>query len=150
MKKILFALGLLGLVAVLMGQTYLDPRQLRPSTLPGVWVSSPVHGFALAILDPLLSIQDNPQTGRPTLKLTLPEAPPIQAPKREAFKVPDTTLKLPSSTLGSTPVFPAGLMCFRNGLLLSPAVDYTLAGSTLTYLAGAEPTGGDLLVFVYQ
>jgi len=65
----------------------------------------------------------------------------------------------PSGTVdGSNNVFslsyqpsPASsLLLYRNGLLQKAGIDYTLSGSTVTFLTGATPQSGDILVGAYR
>lgn len=53
-------------------------------------------------------------------------------------------------TLAASPSPTASLMLFRNGLLQTQGVDYTLSGSTITFLMGAVPQTGDLLRAWYR
>ena len=46
-------------------------------------------------------------------------------------------------TLSASPFPAASLQLFKNGLIQTASVDYTLAGSTITYLAGSIPQVGD-------
>jgi hypothetical protein len=52
--------------------------------------------------------------------------------------------------LSYAPTPSASLLLFRNGLLQKVGVDYTLAGSTLTFLAGSVPQPGDSLQASYR
>ena len=42
------------------------------------------------------------------------------------------------------------LLLFRNGLYLTPNLDYTLSGSTITFVPGAVPQSGDTLTANYR
>jgi hypothetical protein len=53
-------------------------------------------------------------------------------------------------TLANAPDPPASLTLFRNGLLQDQNGDYTLAGSTITFEAGAVPQAGDILIASYR
>jgi hypothetical protein len=53
-------------------------------------------------------------------------------------------------TLSQFPVPPSSLLCYRNGLLQHPNVDYTLSGSTITFVPGAIPQSGDMLVASFR
>lgn len=63
--------------------------------------------------------------------------------------------EVPSGTLdGMNVVFtlvnaPKTLQVYRNGIRLKNGLDYVLAGSTLTFQAGAIPQAGDLLIVDY-
>jgi hypothetical protein len=68
-------------------------------------------------------------------------------------------LELPAGTLDGVntafalsyaPAPAASLLLFRNGLLQKAGVDYTLAGSTVTFLAGSTPQPGDSLLASYR
>ena len=56
----------------------------------------------------------------------------------------NNTLTLEFKPLGSS------LMLFRNGLYLTSNFDYTLAGSTVTFLTGALPQPGDTMTASYR
>ncbi len=53
-------------------------------------------------------------------------------------------------TLANTPVSSTSLSLFRNGLLQSVGVDYTLSGMTITFLTGAIPQANDILLASYR
>jgi hypothetical protein len=53
-------------------------------------------------------------------------------------------------TLGATPSPAQSLEIYRNGVRLSPTVDYTLSGNTITFVAGAAPQTGDILRAQYR
>ncbi len=53
-------------------------------------------------------------------------------------------------TLAAAPSPVSGLSIFRNGLLQSPGVDYTLSGSTITFLAGSTPRANDVVTAYYR
>jgi hypothetical protein len=53
-------------------------------------------------------------------------------------------------TLVNVPSPLASLILFRNGLMLTAAVDYTIAGNTITFNTGAIPQPGDLLTASYR
>jgi len=55
-----------------------------------------------------------------------------------------------SFTLANTPSPATSLALFRNGLLQSPGVDYTLSGQALTFLSVSTPQTGDLLQASYR
>jgi hypothetical protein len=68
-------------------------------------------------------------------------------------------LELPAGTVDGTngtfglsyaPTPSASLLLFRNGLLQKAGLDYTLAGSTVTFLAGSVPQPGDSLQASYR
>ena len=52
-------------------------------------------------------------------------------------------------TLANTPLG-ASLMLFRNGLYMTPGLDYTLAGSSVVFATGAIPQPGDTLTASYR
>lgn len=56
----------------------------------------------------------------------------------------NNTLTLANAPLGLS------LMLFRNGLYQTPNFDYTLSGSTVTFVAGAIPQPGDTLTASYR
>ncbi|MBL8174738.1 MAG: hypothetical protein JNK48_08710 [Bryobacterales bacterium] len=53
-------------------------------------------------------------------------------------------------TLANAPDPASSLRLFRNGLLQSAGVDYTLSGNIITFLTGALPQTGDLLASSYR
>jgi hypothetical protein len=53
-------------------------------------------------------------------------------------------------TLSQSPSPSASLTVFRNGLLMSAGVDYTLAGTTITFASASVPQTGDLLLCSYR
>jgi hypothetical protein len=53
-------------------------------------------------------------------------------------------------TLAFTPSPAASLDLYRNGVLLKQSVDYSLSGSTITFLTGAIPLTGDSLTAAYR
>lgn len=53
-------------------------------------------------------------------------------------------------TLANEPSPASSLKLYRNGLLLKEGLDYTISGNTITFLSGAEPQPGDVLVASYR
>jgi hypothetical protein len=53
-------------------------------------------------------------------------------------------------TLANAPNPPSSVQLFRNGLLLRQGGDFSLSGSSLTFLAGAIPQPGDALLGSYR
>lgn len=53
-------------------------------------------------------------------------------------------------TLVNTPSPAGSLVLYRNGIVQKPAVDYTLTGATVQFLAGAIPQPGDTLLAWYR
>lgn len=53
-------------------------------------------------------------------------------------------------TLTGLPNPASSLALYRNGIRLSPAVDYTVSGNTISFLIGAQPAAGDLLRANYR
>lgn len=53
-------------------------------------------------------------------------------------------------TLANTPSPAGSLVLYRNGIAQKPAVDYTLTGATVQFLAGAIPQPGDTLLAWYR
>lgn len=52
--------------------------------------------------------------------------------------------------LSDVPNPTSSLLLYRNGLLQKTGVDYTLSGSVITFLSGAVPQTGDILVGAYR
>jgi hypothetical protein len=67
-------------------------------------------------------------------------------------EIPGGTLDGSNSafTLANAPNPTSSLQLFRNGLLLKQSGDYSLSGSTLTFLSGAIPQPGDALLGSYR
>ncbi len=55
-----------------------------------------------------------------------------------------------SFTLNNAPSPAAGLMFYRNGILMKQSNDYTLNGNIVTFYTAAIPGGGDLLTASYR
>ena len=53
-------------------------------------------------------------------------------------------------TLANTPNPPSSVALYRNGLLLKQNLDYTIAANSVTFLAGATPQTGDMLLASYR
>ena len=53
-------------------------------------------------------------------------------------------------TLAATPAPAASLRLYRNGLLQKEGVDFTLSGNTVSFLSGAVPQPGDILLAYYR
>jgi len=53
-------------------------------------------------------------------------------------------------TLSQTPSPAASLVVYLNGLRLSPGVDYTATGASITFQTGLEPQAGDILLCSYR
>lgn len=53
-------------------------------------------------------------------------------------------------TLANTPVPSSDVSLYRNGVLVAVGVDYTMAGSTMTFSANAVPQTGDELAVYYR
>jgi hypothetical protein len=56
----------------------------------------------------------------------------------------------PIFTLANPPTPSTSLSLYRNGLLLSQGLDYTIAANTITFLAGAVPRPTDVLLANYR
>lgn len=56
----------------------------------------------------------------------------------------------PTFTLAAAPGPSASLQVFRNGILQKSSVDYTVTGSTLTFLSGSVPQSGDTMQVWYR
>jgi uncharacterized protein YoxC len=55
-----------------------------------------------------------------------------------------------SFTLSHTPAPVVSLTLYRNGLIQTNGVDFTIGGSTLTFLAGSVPKVGDIVLAYYR
>ena len=139
MSKFLLAL----LALPLFGQA--PPPPAAPMLSPAVQMFLPQTGFTLVLLDPSIIIDT---TGPlPMLRVFFPPTPP--APvwiRNEALAVTDV---LPTWTLANTLV--AGTQAvYRNGLRLTPGLDYTVAGNVITFAVAAVPQAGDNLLADYR
>lgn len=52
--------------------------------------------------------------------------------------------------LTRVPSPPKSLVLIRNGIVLSPTVDFTLSGSTINFVTGAQPQTGDIIRAWYR
>jgi hypothetical protein len=55
-----------------------------------------------------------------------------------------------SFTSSQVPTPSTSLLFFRNGLRLTPGIDYTLSGSSISFLSGQVPQTGDVLLCSYR
>ena len=53
-------------------------------------------------------------------------------------------------TIASTPISASSVSVWRNGLFLKQGTDFTVSAKTITFLSGAVPQTGDLLVASYR
>ncbi|HZS56117.1 MAG TPA: hypothetical protein VFA65_17070, partial [Bryobacteraceae bacterium] len=53
-------------------------------------------------------------------------------------------------TLANTPAVPVNLTLYRNGILQTSGVDYTLSGTTITFSGNEAPQSGDALLAYYR
>jgi hypothetical protein len=53
-------------------------------------------------------------------------------------------------TLANAPSPQSSLALYRNGLFMTPGVDYTLNGAVVTFVAGATPQPGDIITASYR
>jgi hypothetical protein len=53
-------------------------------------------------------------------------------------------------SLSQMPAPPASLAVYRNGLIQTAGLDYTLLGNSMTFLSGATPEAGDTLIAYYR
>jgi hypothetical protein len=83
---------------------------------------------------------------------TGPQGPPGSAGTFDDAIVPVGTANGVNAvfTLPAAPNPAASLKLCRNGLTLTAGIDYTLAASTITFLAGAIPQTGDGLIAWYR
>jgi hypothetical protein len=53
-------------------------------------------------------------------------------------------------TLANTPALPNYVLLYRNGVLQTNGIDYTISGNTITFAAGETPQTGDELLAYYR
>jgi hypothetical protein len=153
-KLVLFSIAMLLLIVgglVLVAAPTLVPLyQLMPAALPG-----PVAAVAVTLPNgsrgwlPLSGTMF--QNNANTLGIIFPTQ---FGPNFADSETPGGTIDgvNPTFTVARPPNPPASLQLFRNGQLMrfGPGNDFTLAGSTVTFLAGAIPQAGDVLTVSYR
>lgn len=145
MKKFLLTvLAVLGFTSQAGSKTTISLDQITAPTITSVMVSVPGKGWTPAQLDPSLALDTT--TTPPTLR-----AIPTAA-SQPSWVTPSGTLDGVNAvfTLPSAPNPPGALTVARNGLVLTQVLssgggDYTLSGTTITFVAGAVPLPGDTL-----
>jgi len=140
-------IGLLCFAGLASGQSRLQIEQLQSRAVsPGglAMVVLPDGRLSVAALDGIVIDVSGPV---PVLRV-LPQA--VTPPIRERSVVTKPTATLPTITIPDATVIVASVVVCRNGLELSEGEDYTLAGPVITFIAGAEPLGGDVVKLRYR
>jgi hypothetical protein len=143
MKMAVYALLALPLVA----QTDLTTAQLRPaspSSTPTIQFYLPGAGFVLVTLGTSLAL--NTSVSPPMLSAVAPPLPNFVDAETPGG-TPNGTLV--TFTLANSPAG-SSLHLYRNGLRQRSGLDYTISGSSITFLAVAVPQLGDLLLADYR
>lgn len=131
------------------GQTKVSTGQLTPaspSTLPALLLYLPAAGpappqFLLVTLDPASIVLD--QTVSPPVLRSIAPVP--------LWTVNEATVSTGASTLAVKGLIVTGSeQVYRNGVRLTPTVDYTMAGATITFTALQTPQPGDNLLVDYR
>ena len=142
---ILFLLLAVGLQAQVSGPvTRVDPNQLPTSTTQGVWMNIPGIGAVLVQLDPA-SIKLDLTTNPPTLKAitTTATIPPVN---RDVIIPPPNTQNV---TISKATYVLATLHVYKNGLLQYQGGDYTVSGTTVSFIIPTS-TPTDVIQLEYQ
>jgi hypothetical protein len=155
----------------------LPVRLVRLDTPPTVAATPPnnitqisdVEGLAEALAErPLKSVDYRP--GRALVANAAGEVAPASGSAADCVRVDGTSgpcgsalvfvdLETPAGTINGTntaftltkaPSPASSLMLFRNGILQKVTVDYTLSGSTVTFMSVSVPQAGDLLSASYR
>lgn len=128
-------------------QTTITPANLGPLTPGGVVAVITSNGkFAFARIDATLELVTG-NDGSLTLRAVPPATPPVIQERLIVFKAAapaPATITLPSAPQGQS------LMIARNGQVLSPAEDYTLAGLVVSFVAQHRPAVGDIYQIRYR
>lgn len=149
MKRLIpFVLGCLPIAA----QTTISVTQVAVpvAQVPCVTVAAPpvptgakAQRLSCIALDPKISIDTT--TTPPTLRIAgLPVFIEAETP---AGTIDGTNLAF---TLASTPGPLVSLRLFRNGIRLTQGSDYTIAANKITFVQGAQPQAGDVLLADYR
>jgi hypothetical protein len=107
---------------------------------PRVFIVNPNGTFQFVTLGPTIAIVNGALTAI---------APAAALPTR-IVEITSVATATATYTLGQTPNVAPELDVFWNGLVLSVGIDYTVAGSTVTFINGVSPGAGDVLRVVYR
>jgi hypothetical protein len=133
------------------GETKVKGNQLvcenAPANTPMVMVKNPANNaLTCAVVSTNLTLDTS--TNPPTLRAAGGSAgPTFVDDETPAGTVNGTNAVF---TLVNAPSPSASLVLFRNGIRQRVGVDYTISGSTITFLAVAVPQSGDILVADYR
>jgi hypothetical protein len=139
--------------AALWGQTAtkLSTGQLAPatpSTVPTLLVYLPASGptppqFILVALDPAGSVVLDQTVNPPVLRAVASAA--VWTLNEASVSTGGNTL-----TLRGTPAIGTQLLVYRNGVRLTPTLDYTVASNVITFATLQTPQAGDNLLVDYR
>lgn len=111
---------------------------LPPVTVPTVLVCIPVGGCVAAILDPSLTLDTT--VNPPVLKAV---AAAIQTwIRNEAVAIGSTP---PATITLANPLVSGTAAVYRNGMRMTPTMDYTVSGNVFTFVLGLQ-TGENILI----
>lgn len=155
---LVWILGTLGFALTCSAQTEIIATQIRCPAVAGqvnqLLVAQPVASGAAAMvklqcvqLDKSLSLDTT--TTPPTLRVTTGTT---ALPSFSDSEIPAGLINGTNAafTVANVPIPAASLTVYLNGLKMSQAVDYTLSGSTITFLAASVPQTGDTLSCSYR
>lgn len=140
-------LSMLAIAAAAIAQTQTAPSNLAAIPAGGIVAVIDAQGrFAFARLDPsLVLVADN--AGALTLR-AIAAAPPAPVQERVIVVKPtdpaQATITLPSDPQGES------LLVARNGQVLSPGEDYTVAARVITFVAQHRPSPGQVFQVRYR
>jgi hypothetical protein len=134
-------------------QTTVPLATIRPPSAPTVtivaYINDPASGKAtivpVLVSGPGFTLLPPTTPGGAYVLRILGSTQPTWENEVFIITAPAPTLQLIVSPGSSFPI-----QVMRNGLTLTSGVDYTLSGSTLTFLVGAVPGPGDIVRVLYQ
>ncbi|WP_321471097.1 hypothetical protein [uncultured Paludibaculum sp.] len=112
-----------------------------PVQFAAIQVLTPT-GVMLVQLPPYMVIDTSGPA--PVFKIMQTEQPAVRAEDTNVFTVAGPSQA--AFKLSGVPVPGSRLKVHRNGLRMALTVDYTVAGDTVTFVAGQMPQAGDIIV----
>ncbi len=117
----------------------------------GQYATLPISLNQITGLSAILGSLNSAIAGLNTQLNTIGSTPPTTAAFVDSDSLSGTLDGVNANfTLSQTPVPASSLSVFRNGLLQSLGVDYTVSGSAITFLPGSVPLPADLLNAAYR
>ncbi len=151
MREMKFLIGILAFGCAACAQTAINVKQIKcaTSSQPQIVLVMPNTNTATCVkLDttsPNSFLLDTPNN---TLRITVSVASVLFSDGETPAGVVDGINNTFSLAFAPNPALSLDLA--RNGLHLKAGVDYTLAGGIITFLAGAMPSTGDILLATYR